>query len=102
MPTFVISYLLGALTAPLVGRIIKPILRGTVKTTIGMGLEMKKLAAEAAEDVQDLAAEVSAGMVADSAAKTATSAETTAVSAEMAAKTEHARGVGASRRGGTV
>ncbi|MGH3545339.1 MAG: DUF5132 domain-containing protein [Mycobacteriales bacterium] len=59
-----VPYLVGAVTAPLVGAVIKPIVRGTVKTTISIALEMKRLAAEAAEDVQDLAAEASADFVA--------------------------------------
>jgi Protein of unknown function (DUF5132) len=56
----VLPYLVGFVTAPLVGMVIKPLMRGAIKTTIGIGLEVKKLAAEAAEDLQDLAAEVSA------------------------------------------
>ncbi|MGH3931073.1 MAG: DUF5132 domain-containing protein [Pseudonocardiaceae bacterium] len=40
--------------------ILKPLVRGTVKTTIGVALQVKKLAVEAAEDLQDLAAEASA------------------------------------------
>ncbi|MGH3930500.1 MAG: DUF5132 domain-containing protein [Pseudonocardiaceae bacterium] len=60
LPSFVVPYLVGAVTAPLVGAVIKPIVRGTVKTTISIALQMKKLAAEAAEGVQDLAAELSA------------------------------------------
>lgn len=60
----VLPYLVGFATAPLVGMIIKPLMRGAIKTTIGIGLEVKKLAAEAAEDLQDLAAEVNAEFVA--------------------------------------
>ena len=63
MPPFV-PYLIGLVTAPLVAKVAKPLLRGTVKTTIAVGLQMKKLAAEAAEDLQDLAAEASAEMAA--------------------------------------
>ncbi|MGH3911860.1 MAG: DUF5132 domain-containing protein [Pseudonocardiaceae bacterium] len=55
-----LPFLIGVVTAPLVGKIVKPLVRGTVKATVGAGLQIKKLAAEAAEDVQDLAAEASA------------------------------------------
>lgn len=58
-----LPYLVGLVTAPLVGIVIKPLMRGAIKTTIRVGLEVKKLAAEAAEDLQDLAAEASAEFV---------------------------------------
>lgn len=63
MPLFV-PYLLGLVTAPLVAKLAKPILRGTVKATIELGLQAKKMAAEAVEDLQDLAAEASVEVVA--------------------------------------
>ncbi|MGH3566772.1 MAG: DUF5132 domain-containing protein [Pseudonocardia sp.] len=43
---------------------IRPLIRGTIKTTMRISLEVKKLAAEAAEDLQDLAAEASAEFIA--------------------------------------
>ncbi|MGH3797040.1 MAG: DUF5132 domain-containing protein [Pseudonocardiaceae bacterium] len=43
---------------------LKPLLRGTVKTTVRAVLQVKKLAAEAAEDLQDLVAEANAEFVA--------------------------------------
>lgn len=64
MPPFVSPYLIGLVTAPLVGAIIKPLLRGTVKTTVGIGLQVKKLAAEAREEFQDITAEASVEIVA--------------------------------------
>lgn len=64
MPPFLAPYLIGLVTAPLAKMVIKPIVRGTVKTTIGIALQMKKLAAEAAEDLQDLAAEAASGVAA--------------------------------------
>lgn len=67
---FLVPYLIGLVTAPLVAKIIKPILRGTVKTSVEVGLQMKKLAAEAAEDFQDLAAEANAEMAAAEATRT--------------------------------
>lgn len=65
LPAFLVPYLIGIVTAPLAGMVVKPLVRGTVKTTIGVALQVKKLAAEAAEDVQDLAAEVSADFATD-------------------------------------
>lgn len=59
-----VPYLIGLVTAPLVMKVAKPLLRSTVKTTIEVGLQAKKLAAEAAEDFQDLAAEASAELAA--------------------------------------
>ena len=64
MPPFVSPYLIGLVTAPLVGAIIKPLLRGTVKTTVGIGLQVKKLAAEVREEFQDITAEASVEIVA--------------------------------------
>jgi hypothetical protein len=58
--SFLVPYILGSLTGPLVATVIKPLMRGAVKTTIGIGLQVKKLAAEAAEELQDLAAEAGA------------------------------------------
>lgn len=64
MPPFVPAYLIGLVTAPLVGVVFKPLLRGSVKTTVGAALQIKKLAAEVAEDLQDLVAEANAEFVA--------------------------------------
>ena len=55
-------FLVGIVAAPLVGAVIKPLLRGVVKTTVVLASEVKKLAAEAGEEFQDIAAEVSADM----------------------------------------
>lgn len=60
LPPFVVPYVIGIVTAPLAGMVVKPLVRGTVKTAIGVALQVRKLAAEAAEDLQDLAAEASA------------------------------------------
>jgi hypothetical protein len=62
LPRFAIPYLIGVVSAPLVTRIIHPIARSAVKTTIELGMQARKLAAEAAEDLQDLVAETSAEM----------------------------------------
>ncbi len=65
-------------TAPLIAGIIKPLVRGTVKTIVTLGLQTQKLAAEAREELQDIAAEASA---------------------DMATRDGQLRGVGAPRRG---
>jgi len=54
------SFLVGIVAAPIAAAVAKPLLRGTVRSVISVGLQVKKLAAEAAEELQDLAAEVSA------------------------------------------
>lgn len=83
MPAVIAPYLIGVVTAPLVAKIIKPIARGTVKASVGLALEVKKAAAEASEELQDIAAEVSHDKAAES-----------VMSADVAAK------AGRSRAGG--
>ncbi len=53
-------YWAGIVTAPLVAMIIKPLVRGTVKGAVALGLKTKKLAAQAREEFHDLPAEASA------------------------------------------
>jgi hypothetical protein len=60
----VLPYLIGVVTAPLVGKVVKPIARGTIKTTIVIGLQAKRLVAGTAEDLQDLVAEANAEVTA--------------------------------------
>ncbi|MGH3673176.1 MAG: DUF5132 domain-containing protein [Pseudonocardiaceae bacterium] len=45
------------MTAPLVVAVAKPIVRGTVRATVEIGLQAKKVAAEAREDYTALATE---------------------------------------------
>ena len=52
-------YLIGVVTAPLVAKVVKPVVRGVVKASVGLAIEVKKAAAEAGEEIQGLAAEVS-------------------------------------------
>ncbi len=87
MPAVLAPYLIGVVTAPLVAKIIKPIVRGTVKASVGLALEVKKAAAEAGEEFQGLAAEVSS----DKAAEAAMSAE---VAGKAAARAQAAGGTG--------
>ncbi|MGH3929314.1 MAG: DUF5132 domain-containing protein [Pseudonocardiaceae bacterium] len=110
-PPVLTPYLIGLVTAPLVAKVVKPLLRGTVKTTVGLALQAKKLAAEAVEDVQDLAAEASAEMVsaemasaqraADVAAKTGPSPASAAAAVAEAAHSSRGS-AGSTRRGGTA
>jgi len=67
----VTPYLIGVVTAPLLTKILEPILRSAVKASVGLALEMRKAAAEAAEEFQDIAAEANA----DLARKNATAAK---------------------------
>lgn len=52
------SYLVDFVTAPLAAKIIEPILRGAVKASVGLTLEERKPTAEAAEEFQDIAADL--------------------------------------------
>ncbi|WP_245766643.1 DUF5132 domain-containing protein [Streptomyces colonosanans] len=57
-------FLIGLLTAALVKRLGKPLMRGVVKTSVGLGVEVKRAVHEASEGIQDLAAEATAEMLA--------------------------------------
>jgi Protein of unknown function (DUF5132) len=50
-------YLLGVITAPLLTPVLKPIMRGIVKTAVVLGEEAKTMAASVREDYSDMAAE---------------------------------------------
>lgn len=63
-PPFVVPYVIGLVTAPLVAKVAKPLLRDAAKATIGFSLQVRKIAAEAVEDLQDLAAEANAEVAA--------------------------------------
>ncbi|USQ86898.1 DUF5132 domain-containing protein [Streptomyces phaeoluteigriseus] len=64
MPPIVPPFLIGLIAAPLAKRVVKPLMRGLVKTSVGLVLEVKRAAHEAGEGLQDLAAEVTAEVVA--------------------------------------
>ncbi|MGH3854137.1 MAG: DUF5132 domain-containing protein [Pseudonocardiaceae bacterium] len=53
-------YAIGVVTAPLVVKAVKPLLRGVVKATVAVSLEVKRAASEAGEEIHDIAAEVGA------------------------------------------
>ncbi|MEV5902737.1 DUF5132 domain-containing protein, partial [Streptomyces sp. NPDC052127] len=48
-------FLIGLIAAPLVKRLGKPLMRGIVKTSVGLGIEVRKAVHEAGEGIQDLA-----------------------------------------------
>lgn len=56
------AFLIGVVSAPLAGKVVKSLVRGTVKTTAGIRLQVKQLAAETAEESRDLTAEASTEM----------------------------------------
>ncbi|MFC9328646.1 DUF5132 domain-containing protein [Kitasatospora sp. NPDC057015] len=64
MPPVVPPFLIGLVLAPLAKRLIKPLVRGVVKTSVGLVLEVKKAAHEAGENIHDLATEVAADVMA--------------------------------------
>ncbi|MGW0934573.1 DUF5132 domain-containing protein [Streptomyces sp. NPDC002666] len=64
MPPVVPPFLIGLVAAPLAKRLLKPLVRGVVKTSVGLVMEVKKAAHEAGEGIHDLAAEVAADVVA--------------------------------------
>ncbi|MFJ4734697.1 DUF5132 domain-containing protein [Streptomyces sp. NPDC088770] len=64
MPPVVPPFLIGLITAALVKRLGKPLMRGVVKTSVGLGVEVKRAVHEASEGIQDLAAEATAEMLA--------------------------------------
>ncbi|MET8626313.1 DUF5132 domain-containing protein [Kitasatospora sp. NPDC004669] len=57
------SFLLGLLVAPLAKRLAKPLVVGVVKTSVVLAMEVKKVAHQANEGLQDLAAEATAEMI---------------------------------------
>ncbi|MFC8566940.1 DUF5132 domain-containing protein [Streptomyces sp. NPDC057245] len=58
------SFLFGLIAAPLAKRVLKPVLRGVVRTSVGVAYEIRLAAAEAGRNVHGLAAEVAAEMAA--------------------------------------
>ncbi|WP_078900972.1 DUF5132 domain-containing protein [Actinacidiphila yeochonensis] len=64
MPPVVPPFLIGLIAASLAKRLGKPLMRGIIKTSLGLGIEVKKAVHEASEGIQDLAAEATAEMLA--------------------------------------
>ncbi len=61
----VVAFLIGGATGPLIVNAVKPHMRSIAKATIKAGIQVKKQVAEAAEDLEDLAAEVAADAAAE-------------------------------------
>ncbi|MEU3345418.1 DUF5132 domain-containing protein [Streptomyces sp. NPDC006700] len=64
MPPVVPPFLIGLIAGPLLDRVGKPLLRGIIKTSVALTLEVKRAAIEAGEEIQELTAEVAAGRLA--------------------------------------
>lgn len=63
---FLRPFLVGVVAAPVGWAIFKPVARAAVKSSVILAMEAKKLAQEAGEELQDVAAEVTAEVVAAS------------------------------------
>ncbi|WEH38312.1 DUF5132 domain-containing protein [Streptomyces sp. AM 2-1-1] len=57
-------FLVGLIVAPVAKRLLKPLVSGVVRTSVGIAMEVRKAAQEAGENIHDLAAEVAADVVA--------------------------------------
>ncbi|WP_330241891.1 DUF5132 domain-containing protein [Streptomyces sp. NBC_00525] len=64
MPPVVPPFLIGLVVAPLAKRLLRPLVGGVVKASVGIAMEVKKAAHEAGENIHDLAAEVAADVMA--------------------------------------
>jgi Protein of unknown function (DUF5132) len=62
MPFALAPILVGIALAPVVKRLAKPVVRGAMKTSVGLALEAKKAAHEVGEEFADLSAEIVAEM----------------------------------------
>lgn len=61
---FLRPFLVGVVAGPVGWAIFKPVVRGVVKSSVLLAMEVKKLAEEAGEELQDVAAELSADIAA--------------------------------------
>ncbi|MBZ6080572.1 DUF5132 domain-containing protein [Streptomyces olivaceus] len=64
MPPVVPPFLIGLVAVPLAKRFLKPLVRGVITTSVGVVMDVKKAAHEAGENLNDLAAEVAADVMA--------------------------------------
>ncbi|QZZ32454.1 DUF5132 domain-containing protein [Streptomyces sp. ST1015] len=53
-------FLLGIVAAPIAKRVVKPLVQGTIKTSVGLAMDLRKAVHEVGEGFQDMAAEVTA------------------------------------------
>ncbi len=94
MPPVVPPFLIGLIAAPLAKRIVTPLMKGLVKTSVGLVMEVKRAAHEASEGLHDLAAEVTAEVMA---AQLATGGAPAAASVPTAAAAPVAADTGAAK-----
>ncbi|GAQ53960.1 DUF5132 domain-containing protein [Streptomyces acidiscabies] len=94
MPPVVPPFLIGLIAAPLAKRIVAPLMKGLVKTSVGLVMEVKRAAHEATEGLHDLAAEVTAEVMA---AQLATGGAPAAASVPTAAAAPVAADTGAAK-----
>ncbi|WP_328324547.1 MULTISPECIES: DUF5132 domain-containing protein [unclassified Streptomyces] len=64
MPPVVPPFLIGLIVAPLAKRFVTPLVKGVLKTSVGLVMEVKRAAHEANEGLHDLAAEVTTEVMA--------------------------------------
>ena len=60
--SIIVAFVLGSVIGPMLKPFVKPYMRDVAKTTVGLGLRMKKMAEEVAEDLEGVTAEASAEM----------------------------------------
>lgn len=61
MPPVVPPFLIGLVAASLVKRVGKPLVRGIVKTSVGLGLEVQRAVHEASAEMHSLVVEAAGG-----------------------------------------
>ncbi|MGV9340181.1 DUF5132 domain-containing protein [Streptomyces sp. NPDC003688] len=64
MPPVVPPFLIGLITASVAKKFGKPVLRGLVRTSVGLGMSVKRVVHEAGEGIHDIAAEATAEVLA--------------------------------------
>ncbi|MFD8912696.1 DUF5132 domain-containing protein [Streptomyces sp. NPDC059575] len=64
MPPVVPPFLIGLITASVAKKFGKPVLRGLVRTSVGLGMSVKRVVHEAGEGLHDIAAEATAEVLA--------------------------------------
>ncbi|MFB7508713.1 DUF5132 domain-containing protein [Streptomyces broussonetiae] len=63
----VAPFVVGVITAPLAKRVAKPLVRGVIKTSVGLTFEVKRAVIEAGEEIQSLTVQAAAEELASSA-----------------------------------
>ncbi|MGK4578987.1 DUF5132 domain-containing protein [Kitasatospora sp. HPMI-4] len=62
VPPAVPSFLVGLVVSPLAKRIVRPLARGVLKTSVEVVMDVKKCAKETRQELQGIAAEAAAEM----------------------------------------